>query len=281
MDLVSVVAACAIGLRSELFVPLGMHGDCDRAAAIDTEPMRAQPAGPIERWANEITAASLRFGMPKGLLRAVMRAESGGTPNITSSAGAMGLMQLMPETWATMRVRYRLGSDPYTPADNIMAGAAFLRELIDRYGAPDFLAAYNAGPARLEDHHLRGRPLPDETRRYVAQLAPVVQDVTAPTTLKAPAALDNDNLQQSMAPPRNDAASGAAPMSGTDRGLFAMDQNAGARGRVLTDQPASSTAATNPLPRARPNARDGDAIFPPIGAPASVGSASRITFPAE
>ena len=91
-----------------------------------------------------------------------------------SPKGAMGLMQIMPQTWAGLRLRYGLGADPYDPHDNILAGAAYLRELHDRYGAPGFLAAYNAGPARYEDHLATGRPLPAETRAYLAVLAPLI-----------------------------------------------------------------------------------------------------------
>ncbi|CAM5761109.1 hypothetical protein LMIY3S_00029 [Labrys miyagiensis] len=84
----------------------------------------------------------------------------------------MGLMQIMPVTWAGLRARYDLGSNPYDPRDNILAGAAYLREMHDRYGAAGFLAAYNAGPGRYEDYVATGRPLPDETRAYVDMLAP-------------------------------------------------------------------------------------------------------------
>ena len=103
-----------------------------------------------------------------------MRAESFGAVHAISPKGAMGLMQIMPATWAGLRQRYRLGADPYDAHDNIIAGAAYLRELHDRYGAPGFLAAYNAGPARWEDHLATGRPLPMETQAYLARLAPVV-----------------------------------------------------------------------------------------------------------
>ena len=85
----------------------------------------------------------------------------------------MGLMQIMPATWAELRVRHRLGSDPYDSRDNILAGTAYLRELYDRYGSPGFLAAYNAGPGRYEAS-LSGRPLPAETRAYVATIAPII-----------------------------------------------------------------------------------------------------------
>ena len=91
-----------------------------------------------------------------------------------SPKGAMGLMQIMPETYAALRARYALGANPYDPRDNILAGAAYLREMLDRYGAPGFLAAYNAGPRRYEEHLRTGRPLPIETQQYVAMLAPII-----------------------------------------------------------------------------------------------------------
>jgi soluble lytic murein transglycosylase-like protein len=98
-----------------------------------------------------IDEAAQRFRIPAAWIRAVMRVESAGDVRAISSAGAMGLMQIMPETWAELRVRHRLGRDPYDPRDNILAGAAYLREMYDRYGSPGFLAAYNAGPGRYEE----------------------------------------------------------------------------------------------------------------------------------
>ncbi|MFX8381716.1 lytic transglycosylase domain-containing protein, partial [Acinetobacter baumannii] len=56
-------------------------------------------------------------------------------------------------------------------------GAAYLREMHDRFGPPGFLAAYNVGPSRYEDHLATGRPLPDETRNYVAALTPLLSGV--------------------------------------------------------------------------------------------------------
>lgn len=79
-------------------------------------------------------------------------------------------MQIMPATWAELRERYNLGNDPYDPHDNILAGTAYLRELLDPYGSPGVFAAYNAGPSRYEEY-LAGGSLPDETRGYVAKLA--------------------------------------------------------------------------------------------------------------
>lgn len=122
-------------------------------------------------YAAEVAEAAQRFDIPATWIRAVMGAESAGDPSVVSSAGAMGLMQIMPGTWADLRVRYQLGRDPYDPRDNILAGAAYLRELHDRYGSPGFIAAYNAGPDRYEAS-LAGHRLPLETRAYVAAIVP-------------------------------------------------------------------------------------------------------------
>lgn len=121
-----------------------------------------------------VAEAARRFGIPERWIWAVMRVESRGRVRAVSPKGAMGLMQIMPDTWAELRARYRLGADPYDPRDNILAGAAYLREMHDRYGAPGFLAAYNAGPGRYGDYVSFGRPLPVETIAYVAALAPLV-----------------------------------------------------------------------------------------------------------
>lgn len=126
--------------------------------------------------ADHVREAAQRFGMPEGWIYAVIRIESAGRIRAVSSAGAMGLMQLMPATWARQRARLMLGTDPFDPRDNILAGTAYLREMYDRYGAIGFLAAYNAGPGRYEEWRERGRPLPLETRRYVASLAPLLQN---------------------------------------------------------------------------------------------------------
>jgi soluble lytic murein transglycosylase-like protein len=72
-----------------------------------------------------VTEASRRFGLPECWIRAVMRVESDGKQRARSKKGAMGLMQIMPGTWAELRARYRLGIDPYNPRDNILAGAAY------------------------------------------------------------------------------------------------------------------------------------------------------------
>jgi soluble lytic murein transglycosylase-like protein len=117
-----------------------------------------------------IDEAARRFALPAHWIRAVMKQESGFDPHATSRAGAMGLMQVMPATYAELRQRHGLGPDPYDPRDNILAGAAYLRELHDRFGSAGMLAAYNAGPGRYLQHRDEGRPLPAETRVYVARI---------------------------------------------------------------------------------------------------------------
>ena len=123
-----------------------------------------------------VTEASKRFNIPGNWIRAVMRIESGGDPRAFSPKGAMGLMQIMPKTYAGLRARHHLGPDAYNPRDNILAGAAYLREMLDRYGSSGFLAAYNAGPARYDEHLATGRPLPPETQVYIAMLSPMIGD---------------------------------------------------------------------------------------------------------
>ena len=140
------------------------------------------PGPPEDPWGPYIREASQRFDVPDLWIRSVMRVESGGNEYqngqlITSSAGAMGLMQVMPETYDELRDRYSLGDDPYDPHNNILAGTAYLREMYDIYGSPGFLAAYNAGPWRLDDYLSNNRPLPDETRRYVAMIGPNIVGV--------------------------------------------------------------------------------------------------------
>lgn len=121
-------------------------------------------------YAAYVAEASQRFGIPEAWIWAVMRVESAGDPRATSHAGAMGLMQVMPGTYAELRARYDLGPDAYDPRDSILAGTAYLREMHDRYGSAGFLAAYNAGPGRWEDYRDRGRPLPAETIAYITRL---------------------------------------------------------------------------------------------------------------
>ena len=175
MDVLTLVATCGLAVGAALFVPLGSVPACANATPV----LRGDGHEAVAVWQPDIAAAAHRFDIPEAWIAAVMRAESGGQATmdgepIRSPAGAMGLMQVMPQTYAALRARYRLGADPYAPRDNILAGAAYLRELLDRYGVPWFLAAYNAGPARLDAFLHTGRALPAETQRYLAVLAPQI-----------------------------------------------------------------------------------------------------------
>lgn len=175
-------AACAL--------TLGMLSACATAPSITAQTESSQyrvraarnytPPGPAsDPWGPYISEASRKYDVPERWIREVMRQESGGKlygrngDLVTSGAGAMGLMQVMPGTYDELRGRYsELGNDPYDPHNNIMAGTAYLREMYDIYGSPGFLAAYNAGPGRLDDYLTRNRVLPEETRRYVASIGP-------------------------------------------------------------------------------------------------------------
>ena len=114
--------------------------------------------------------------MPARWIRAVVQVESRGDEHAISPRGAMGLMQLMPGTWVELSVRHALGLDPFDPHDNILAGAAYLKEMHDRFGSTGFLAAYHAGPSRYEHHLATGQPLPPETVAYVAAVTPLLAD---------------------------------------------------------------------------------------------------------
>lgn len=160
---------------------LSVCAGSDAAVAQSAPAIRAVAADPH---AAHIAEASQRFGIPERWIRAVLRVESAGDVHAVSSAGAIGLMQVMPDTWANLRDRYGLGRDPYDPRDNIMAGAAYLRAMWDRYGdVAAMLAAYNAGPGRYDEHRTTGRPLPAETRAYVAALAPILGSAAATDAL--------------------------------------------------------------------------------------------------
>ncbi len=169
-------------------------------------PAHSGSSAIIDQWDAEIAAAAERFALPASWIRAVIDHESRGIPIATSPAGAMGLMQIMPSTWAALRSRYRLGDDPYQPRDNIAAGAAYMRELFDRYGAPGFLAAYSAGPERLDDYLLRGRPLPAETQLYVTSLTPTIVSMPDGPPVSLPV-LDEIHAQDRAAVSRVDRAS--------------------------------------------------------------------------
>ena len=172
----------------EKIVSSARHFGCMLAAVLSVSPLASGSAVARERAspapansvsiASHVTEASQRFGIPERWIYAVMHTESRGRVSAVSHAGAMGLMQIMPATWASLRRRYRLGINAYDPRDNIHAGTAYLREMYDQFGAQGFLAAYNAGPGRYLDYVRKGRTLPLETRNYVAKIVPMISGET-------------------------------------------------------------------------------------------------------
>jgi D-alanyl-D-alanine carboxypeptidase len=130
------------------------------------------PGPPDDPWGPYIVEAAARFQIPQQWIRAVMQQESGGEEQAVSPVGAMGLMQLMPETYRGLQSQYSLGDDPFDPHNNILAGAAYIRQMYDRYGAPGFLAAYNAGPEDVDAYLAGTSSLPDETVNYLAMVTP-------------------------------------------------------------------------------------------------------------
>lgn len=199
---------------------LALSVDCSTAR---TESARRAPVVASNRYVDFVAEASQRFGVPASWLRAVIQVESAGNPKAVSPKGAMGLMQLMPDTWSALRIHYHLGNDPFDPHDNILGGAAYLRELFDRFGASGFLAAYNAGPKRFEDYRAGLRPLRDETKRYLSILAQMLPD-----------------LQIGVAP----SATGVAA-NWRVSGLFAESPPSHSPSNNVPNAPASQSAATS------------------------------------
>ena len=121
------------------------------------------PSTPAELAAH----AARKYALPESFVRSVMKAESGLHPDALSPKGAIGLMQLMPET------AKELGVNPRNPQENAEGGAQYLRDLLAKYeGDPDqvllALAAYNAGPAAVDKYH--GVPPYRETREYILRV---------------------------------------------------------------------------------------------------------------
>ncbi|HVC59342.1 MAG TPA: transglycosylase SLT domain-containing protein [Acetobacteraceae bacterium] len=221
------------------------------------------PGPPEDPWGPYIHAAAQRFDVPELWIRSVMRVESGGKEYldgqlITSGAGAMGLMQVMPSTYDELRQQYNLGDDPFDPYNNIMAGVAYMREMYDIYGSPGFLAAYNAGPNRLDDYLSNNRPLPDETRRYVAMIGPDIVGVYPKH--RSPAEQYAMNALPIYIPP------------GTRYGRAAQFASRGGGGRVPARRPVEVAQLPEP-PRAvaMPAPRQYALVAPPPPPPARGG----------
>jgi soluble lytic murein transglycosylase-like protein len=135
------------------------------------EPAPSEPNLPVSQSSRTqdlnaiIRNASARSRIDPDFIASVIYAESGNNPRAISRKGAQGLMQLMPETAKNLGV-----TNSFDPAENVDGGVRFLEELLDRYNddAARALAAYNAGPARVEQYH--GVPPFPETRSYIARV---------------------------------------------------------------------------------------------------------------
>lgn len=183
------MARLSCPLRSSLISFLIAFGISSTAQGHTVSQSSSVPITTADPISAAVSEASRRFGVPESWIRSVMRVESAGNAAAVSRAGAMGLMQVMPGTYAELRARYGLGANPFDIRDNVLAGTAYLREMFDRYGATGMLAAYNAGPGRWEEHLAGRRSLPSETVGYLARLAPMLDpDVAAAPSIERPAA---------------------------------------------------------------------------------------------
>ena len=156
----------------------GGHVVCDRSLINRIEPgiapanskqfaTTAAPSLPPKPFAEIIDAASMRHGVNPALVSALIEVEAAYRPDAVSPKGAMGLMQLMPDTARAYAV-----TDPYDPTANIEAGTRHLRALLDRYGVNSALAAYNAGEGPVQK--FGGVPPYPETRRYITKVLKLV-----------------------------------------------------------------------------------------------------------
>ena len=147
-------------------VPVPRQPEAVAAPELPASTVAPAPPTPLEL----ADAAADRYGLPRELIRSVMAAESGFQPLAVSPKGAIGLMQLLPGTAQV------LGADPYDPAQNVDAGARYLRDLLEKYnyGLRHALAAYNAGPAAVDRYN--GVPPYRETIDYIGRIEKKLKD---------------------------------------------------------------------------------------------------------
>lgn len=136
----------------------------DSRPAVKTGPrFKARLAVLVKKYAK-------KHGVDEKLVQAVLRQESGGDPGAVSPKGAQGLMQLMPETAASLGVK-----DAFDPEENVAGGVKYLKHCLSRFKQDVVLAlaAYNAGPKAVEKYH--GVPPYQETEKYVASITKAYQ----------------------------------------------------------------------------------------------------------
>lgn len=150
-----------------LFCLLGLLYGCSDAGYLPYAPHALSP-DVIQSLVND---ASAREGVSAALVNAVVMAESAGNPSAISTAGAQGLMQLMPGTSAQCGV-----TNPFDPEQNVDCGTRYLHDLLERYNNNVELAvaAYNAGPGAVDEYH--GVPPYAETRAYVSRVLTAYRD---------------------------------------------------------------------------------------------------------
>jgi soluble lytic murein transglycosylase-like protein len=153
------------GRRCQVLVRESRQGPARPNATRDRVPARDRSPDRYDRYDAYIREASRLYQLPDSFIRAVMRVESDFNFDVVSSAGAMGLMQLMPRTAMAMGVR-----EPFDPRQNIFGGVRYLRVLANKFNGDLVLtiAAYNAGEGAVIRH--RGVPPYEETRRYVQRV---------------------------------------------------------------------------------------------------------------
>jgi soluble lytic murein transglycosylase-like protein len=155
-------SADVVRYEADDYVPPAPAAPAPQPAAV---PAIAAPQPVTDPTPQELAdQAADKYGLPRWLVRSVMKTESGFQPNAVSPKGAIGLMQLMPGTAQT------LGADPNDPLQNLEAGARYLRDLLVRYdgGLWHALAAYNAGPGAVDKY--KGVPPYAETIRYINRI---------------------------------------------------------------------------------------------------------------
>lgn len=124
-------------------------------------PIQKKPSATLgpKDFEPQVIKAGRKYQLPPSLLRALIKVESNFNPEAVSNKGCIGLTQLHPETARELKV------NPWDPSQNIMGGAAYLRQMLDRFGRIDHaLWAYNAGPGMVEKN------LPPETQRYIPRV---------------------------------------------------------------------------------------------------------------
>jgi len=158
-----------VGSVTRLYLGADTNGYVDVPTAdIESfeQELSAPTAAPRSQSVDEVVkAASGRYHLDPDLINSVIHAESGFNPRAVSPKGAQGLMQLMPQTASRLGV-----ANSFDPGDNLEGGTRYLRELLERYNFDliKALAAYNAGPGRVEKYH--GVPPYYETQAYVARI---------------------------------------------------------------------------------------------------------------